>query len=320
MTSKKNNRNLLIGILIFLLLVNAFLLWNKINQDKKISAQAKENDELVISKAEIEKNYYEAMSELESLRTGNDSLNILIDQQQDELTNQRHSLLSMGKSNKELKSAISSMRSQNDGFIERINKLMEENTSLNVALAESEEQKGIIESKLVAEKERGEQLSGEVETLSEAKEKLEENEQKLVKKVNAASVILVDKVSVSGVKVRKSGKEVGKTKVGSIDKLEICFNATKNYATDVGKEVFHIRIVDPLGQTIAVESMGSGTMTDMTTGKQMRFTRSMSIDYDRSYKEYCAEWTPSNGISPGRYEAYVYNKGYLAGKGSAVFK
>lgn len=320
MTSKKNNRNILIGLLIFSLLMNAFLLWNKFNQDKKITTQSQVNEQLTISQAEIEKNYYEAMSELESLRTGNDSLNVLIDQQQDELTNQRHSLLKMTKDNKGLKGAIADMRSQNDGFIARINRLMQENADLNMALVESEQQKQEIQSQYVSEKQRGDKLSGEVETLSAAKEVLQKSEQRLTKKVNAASVIQVNKVSVNGIKLKGSGKEVERSRVGSINKLEICFNTSKNYVSEVGEELFHIRIVDPLGQTIAVESMGSGLITNAENGSQMRFTRSLSIDYDRTDKEYCAEWTPSNQLTPGRYEAYVYNKGYLAGKGSAVFK
>lgn len=320
MANRKNFITLSIIMIIALLLLNAYLLYNKYKQDEIIAKQQIENTQLVDSKTEIERNYYEAMSELESLRTGNDSLNILIDQQQDELTNIRHRLLKMGNNEKDLKSALSDMRDQNDGFIARINKLMEENQYLNQALSRSEQERSAVKSALNSELDKSESLQGQVEDLTARKDQLERKESQLQQKVTAAKVVQAAKVSMTGLKIRKSGKEVSRDRASNLDKIEVCFHTTKNYAADIGTETFYVRIINPLGETLAVESMGSGVLEGAVTGEAIRYTRKFETEYEQKDKEICLDWTPESGVSSGRYEVQIYNKGYLAGKGSAVFK
>ena len=62
MSRSKTTINIGIAVIVILLLINAFLLWNKVQQDKKIEAQSTENQELAMAKTELEKTYYDAMS------------------------------------------------------------------------------------------------------------------------------------------------------------------------------------------------------------------------------------------------------------------
>ncbi|HKK87297.1 MAG TPA: hypothetical protein VJ917_00520, partial [Saprospiraceae bacterium] len=121
-------------------------------------------------------------------------------------------------------------------------------------------------------------------------------------------------------KIRGSGKQVEKAKADKIELVEVCFNTTKNFATPKGKELFHVRIMNPEGQTLAVESTGSGTINDVVSGKKMRYTTSTTIDYQQENQQVCVDWKPNSALRAGRYEALIYNKGYLTGKGSTIFK
>jgi predicted nuclease with TOPRIM domain len=320
MSRNKTAINIGIAVIIVLLLINAFLLWNKFQQDKKIAEQQSVNTELTMAKTELEKTYYEAMSELEALRTGNDSLNVLINQQQDELTNQRQRILKLSKSESDLRASIKDMRDQNDGFIAQINQLVAENEELSFALNKSEQQRKVVTEKYQSELERGNELSGEVEDLSAAKEQLERKEQQLASKVNAASVVMTNKVSINGIKVKGSGKQVDKANANKVDLFEVCFTTTKNYAAAPGSEEFFIRILNPEGETMAVESMGSGMTKNLANGEDMRYTMKTELDYNQDNQQKCVEWTPPTDVRTGRYEALIYNKGYLSGKGSTILK
>ena len=320
MSRSKTTINIGIAVIVILLLINAFLLWNKVQQDKKIEAQSTENQELAMAKTELEKTYYEAMSELEAMRTGNDSLNVLINQQQDELTNQRQRILRMANTQKELRASMQDMKNQNETFIARINELMSENEELTMALDKSEMQRREVSEKYQEQLVRGDELTGEVEELEATKQQLKKKEEQLAAKVKAASVVKTNRVSINGLKVRGSGKQVEKAKADKVELLEVCFNTTKNFATPKGKELFHVRIMNPEGQTLAVESAGSGTITDVASGQQMRYTTTTTIDYQQDNQQVCVEWKPNSALRAGRYEALIYNKGYLTGKGSTIFK
>ncbi|HKK89085.1 MAG TPA: hypothetical protein VJ917_09560, partial [Saprospiraceae bacterium] len=163
MSRSRTTINIGIAVIIILLLINAFLLWNKVQQDKKIETQSTEKQELAMAKTELEKTYYEAMSELEAMRTGNDSLNVLINQQQDELTNQRQRILRMADTQKELRASMDEMKNQNESFIARINELMTENEELALALDKSEMQRTEVSQKYEEQLERGDELTGQVE-------------------------------------------------------------------------------------------------------------------------------------------------------------
>ena len=320
MSRSRTTINIGIAVIIILLLINAFLLWNKVQQDKKIETQSTEKQELAMAKTELEKTYYEAMSELEAMRTGNDSLNVLINQQQDELTNQRQRILRMADTQKELRASMDEMKNQNESFIARINELMTENEELALALDKSEMQRTEVSQKYEEQLERGDELTGQVEGLEATKEQLRKKEEQRAAKVKAASVVKTNRVSINGLKIRGSGKQVEKAKADKIELVEVCFNTTKNFATPKGKELFHVRIMNPEGQTLAVESTGSGTINDVVSGKKMRYTTSTTIDYQQENQQVCVDWKPNSALRAGRYEALIYNKGYLTGKGSTIFK
>ncbi|MEL6863869.1 MAG: hypothetical protein AAFP19_05595, partial [Bacteroidota bacterium] len=142
----------------------------------------------------------------------------------------------------------------------------------------------------------------------------------LAKKVNIASVVKVDNLNVSGEKIRKNGKPVKKKSAKSVDRLKICFNATSNQVVESGNEQFFVRIINPLGETLAVEDLGSGVMTNAASNEEIRYTQVKELDYGNDEVNACMFWEPNTSFQKGTYEVEIYNKGYLAGKGSFTLK
>ena len=111
-------------VIVALLGVTAFLLYNNYNQDMVIDTQKTELLETEQLKAELEKQYYESLSELEEMRGSNEELNALIDQQKAQLAEQKDKIarsIRSGKSTKQeltdARSQIAQMKVQLDGYI-----------------------------------------------------------------------------------------------------------------------------------------------------------------------------------------------------------
>ena len=106
----------------------------------------------------------------------------------------------------------------------------------------------------------------------------------------------------------------------NVEYLKICFNTTANEIADQGMEQFYVRIINPIGETLAVEDLGSGITTNNRTGEEIRYTKVKELDYSNEEMSACFHWQPNTPFTKGTYDIEVYNKGYLAGAGSVTLK
>ncbi|NNE28094.1 MAG: hypothetical protein HKN16_00555 [Saprospiraceae bacterium] len=330
MTDSKDSRQKFIAaaavLFIALLGINAYLLYNKVQQDNTIETQTMEIDEAERLKVELEKNYYESLSELESMKTGNQELNVLIDAQKSELEEQRNrirSLINSGnRSKKELTEArdqIAGIRSQLDGYVGEVNKLKGEIETLTEANTELTTANQNLSMDLSSQKTVNDELTTAKAALVSEKEDLITEKSKLSKVVTKASVIKVGEVSASAWRVRKSGKPAKTKSAGKTDRIKVCFTTTANEVANAGNERFYIRVLSPLGQTLAVENLGSGIMTTANM-EEIRFTQAKDLPYENNSLVGCFLWEPNLAFSSGKYAIEVYNKGHLAGSGDFLLK
>jgi hypothetical protein len=310
-------------VLILLLGVNAWLIWNKMKQDKTIKEQKVELDDLSTAKLELEKGYYEALAELEEQRGENTNLNTMIDEQKEELTNQKRKIDQMIRENRDLKSVreeLNNMKALASSYMAEIDKLKNENlqlTQTNVVL-----QKEVTREKAVSDS-----LGMQTEVLSVAKQELESVAQELEsektfleKKVTKASAILTNNISVQGYKVSEKGRESKTNRAAKINLLRSCFENKENQLVMSGDETFYLRIVSPMGETLAVEDQGSGVLVNEETDKRVRYTKAKTFPLDGSKMVNCIDWTISNPLGTGEYSLEIYNKGYLVGSSSFELK
>src|SRR5258706_8244859 len=115
--------------IIALLGLSAFLIYTKINQDKLIKGQSSELIEETKVKAELEKQYYQSLSDLEEMRSNNSELNAMIETQKTELKSQKDRISSMITTSKDLAKAREEILKLKEYVVE-VEKLRKQNPAL----------------------------------------------------------------------------------------------------------------------------------------------------------------------------------------------
>lgn len=322
-----NNKQRLIAIaavvVVALLVVNGILLYNKFTQDKKISEQTTELEEQEKLKAELEKQYFEALSELEEMRTDNEELNLMIEEQQAELKDSKDRIQKLIANEGDLKRArneLRSLRQQVDQYLVEIKTLKEENQLLADQNTQLSEDNTMLSSDLDQQRSANQELSQARAELVSANSELENQNRNLSSTVTMASVVKVNGINVDGMKNKGNGKSTKEKRAKNVDHLKICFNTTVNEITTPGQEEFYIRIISPTGETLAIEELGSGILTNSSTNEQIRYTQIKDYNYSNDATQLCALWEPGTTFPEGNYDIEIYNKGHLAGAGSFELK
>ncbi|MBP8239751.1 MAG: hypothetical protein KAX50_07310 [Saprospiraceae bacterium] len=321
-----NSRQRLIAItavvIVVLLGVIAFLLVNKFKQDRQSTELTTQLSESETLKAELEKQYYDALSQLEEMKGSNTELNARIETQMEELASQKAKidqlLVNKGSLDK-ARSELKKLNGQVEQYLAEINQLRQENMALGDQNRMLSQEKDSLSGNLEAQRMTNQELASAKEALASEKARVEQERTVLAKKVDRASMISVQGLEVTGLKSKEGGKSVKKNYADNIDQLQVCFNTTANDVAENGKETYYIRIISPLGETLAVEGLGSGAFT-AADNDQIRYTMSKEFNYSGTPQKMCSVWSPGQPFSKGKYEVEVYNKGYLAGKGSVVLK
>ncbi len=303
-------------VVVALLIVNAILLFNKFKQDKQLTQQEIELQEAEQLRQQLDEQYNEAISELENMRGENEELNALIEQQQAELAEQKAEIDKLIRNGRDLRKAraqIKKLNAQIEQYIAEVETLRAENEQLK-------QEKEMLSSDLEMQRQTNEQLNQERAKLVSEKDQLATKTKQLSETVTYASVIRTDNVEVTGYMLKSKGKKAKKKAAKNVDQLEICFQTIVNEIAKPGRELYYIRIIDPLGQTLAIDELGSGVLTNRTNGEKIRYTTTKEFDYSQDQTQLCVAWEPSTPFQPGTYEVEIYNKGYLAGSGTFTLK
>jgi hypothetical protein len=306
----------LIGIIIYLFNNKQTLLVE--NQQVKT-----ELDETIQLKAELEEQYEVALADLESLRGENEALNQLIDNQKLEITGQKNRILSLLKRSNALdkaKSEIGKLNEQSAFFKEERERWALEKESL---LAEKNRQDSInqtLNSRLDESKQTNEYLTSVTRDLTLEKSKLENEKSNLAKKVDKASMIKTDKISVKTLQKKENGKNVSRKNADNVNLLEICFLPLPNAAASGDGEKFKVRVISPNGETLSL-GKGISVFNQPESGDEIQYTfETREIQGIDGSQNACFNWEPSRTLPAGTYKLEVYNKGYLAGSTSFSLK
>lgn len=317
--NKPNQNFIAIAAVIGVLLLGiiGYFAYQNMQKSRQLETTMTDLDETKKLKDELETQYNQALADLEAQKTSNQELNAIIDQQKAELEQQKNKISGLLKNKGSLDKArveIDNLKSQVSQYMAQLDKLKSENEALageNATLATEKEQLAAdLQSK-----------SAENEELSTTKAKLVSEKEALSEKVNVASVIKMKSISAVGQKVKGSGKVKDENSAKQVEQIKVCFTTVENEVAKAGAEKFFVRIINPLGETLAIEDMGSGMLTNKKTGEEVRYTKMEEIDYDNAEAQSCIVWAPTNAsFMKGEYKIEVYNKGFLAGTSKLSLK
>lgn len=314
---------ILIVVIIALLAGFGYMWKTKSDLQTDLTSTSEKLDETEQLKLQLNTQYYESLNELESMRGSNAELNALIDSQKAELTANKERIDVLMKDKKNLSAArkeIASLKSATVNYVAEINKLKEENgllTEANTSL--SSENQGLQQTVADVSASNSELSTARAQLMSE-KESLMGERQVLTEKVTMASSVKVTNISANGLRLKDSGKTVRKKYAKNVDLLNICFETAANQIVQPGSEDFFVRIINPLGETLSVEEMGSGVLVNALTKEQVKYTKSVEHAYANGVGEVCVTWDAPQTLAKGDYGVQVYNKNYLAGEGKFTLK
>jgi predicted nuclease with TOPRIM domain len=323
MTTKSNFNAWAIVAIIGLLGLNAYQWFNNSQLKTQNTQQHTKLDELEKVSAELEQDYNVALENLEELRGDNKELNSLIDAQKLELQSQKAKINDLIWTKRELSKAKDELANLNTlaaQYVEQLNKLKEENSQLAASNTQLSTQNQELTTTVQTVTKEREDLAQARTILASEKENLAKTNSELSTKVDMANAIKINFIEVKGYDVKDDGKLKEKSKAKDIEMLRVCFVTETNMVTPAGNKTFMIRLINPQGETIAVENKGSGVLTNKLDNTQVRYTTSGEIKYENKDTNACIDWTLDEKLTKGNYAVELYNNSFMVGKGQFVLK
>ena len=329
--SSGSKRPYFIALIILLLLVNGILFYNnqslkkerqetvQLLEDEKLELQTQYND--ILQELEV---YAQESVESDSAMT---EMQAMIEQQKSEIQRLLTGSRSSQRELKEARELIESLRFNTQNYKERADQLAFENQELNKKVTSL---KGDVQEKtrkisdlegqkvtLEAEKVR---ISEEKTVVEEAKKVVEEEKEVLAGQVKRASVLQASNVSMQGVRYKKNGKEVETNNYKKVEKIKVCLDLMSNAVAKAGEKEVILRILNPKGEVLAVQSLGSGILESPEYETPIQFTTSHLVQYDNKQKNICLFWEHNAQLAPGIYTGEVYHEGYKIGQSELELK
>lgn len=305
-----------IGLGVLMLLAVAWLTYTSINTTRELEQKVAELQEAERLQSELESQYFEALTELDNMKGENADINNMIEQQKQELEEQKQQIDRLLRDKRKLdvaRSEIADLKNRIATYVAEIEQLTLEQEQLKQNNEQLQSENAALASHL-------ELQSNENQQLRDYQTKLVSEKEDLTKSVRLGSVIKVKDISVTGLKVGKNGKEAERRSAKRVDQLKVCFTTLENDIVDPGTETFYIRIINPKGETLAIDDLGAGVLEDTATGKEVRFSQAQEHEYANEETQLCFNWEPGLPLQSGQYDVEIYNKGYLAGKSTFELK
>lgn len=322
-SSNQNVKALVIIAILGLFGLNVYQFVNNSNLQKDNLAKENELVQLEDAKAKLDKDYQQAISDLNDMKTNNEELNKVIDTQKEELRIQKDKISGLLRDSKNLSIArkeMDAMKTKTQQYIAEINRLKSENEQLTEQNTSLQKDKESLTQDLQSKSSENQKLNEAKANLSAENENINKEKDQLSRRYNRATAIQVSKVDAEAYQEREGKKPKGVSKAAETDFLEICFKTGVNKNTEAGSEKFHIRIISPTGETQSIESEGSGVIRNDINGEMIKFSTMVTTPYANDEKKICGKFKNPGGFSPGVFQIEVFNKGYLVGTGTKKLK
>jgi len=138
--------------------------------------------------------------------------------------------------------------------------------------------------------------------------------------LNVGSTLMASNFSIIGIDEKSSGKEKATSTAKRVDKLRISFDLNENMIAKSGTKEIFVCITAPDGTPVAVEALGSGTFSTRD-GQQKFFTQRLNVDYTQNKKQTVSfDWKQNTNFNTGNYKIEVFNNGFKVGEASRPLK
>lgn len=306
--TQKNSkgRGLLIGLVVFLALVNiGLLIFGTLKNDKQQTIILQKEEEII-----------DLRGEFDSLRTE-------FEQRVQEIASLGGDTTRMGEKMRELE--VLSFKYQKDAKSARAGykKMIEEIGALKLMLTQKDEEIALL-------KQANDQLNAENTVLKEEKVKLSQSvsdltsqKKELDQKVEIASKLRAENFKLAA--ITKSNKEritKSKTQVEfkakDLDRLKVGFNIADNKVAPQGTKTLFFRVLEPEGSVLYDLSSGSGTFS--LDGVDVYYTAKQDILFDNKRPQVEFLYKKGTDYKKGKHTVEIYSEGALMGTSQFIVK
>ena len=288
-TEKKDNR--LVWILAILLLIsvvgNLYLLNRSTTAEKQVVEERAQVDSLNSFKVALENDFQAMTFELDQFKGKNIQLDSLLEKANGDIAKQKQKIDFLIKENKDidlLKRQLAEMKAIRDGYRQQIDQLIKENKELRFANIN---------------------LTQEVDNLNKTT-------QDLSQKVELASVLKAESISVKTLREKSKGRMEETEKAKRVSRITTTFVVAENKVAPKGDREIVLRIIKPDGYALTDPNNASGTFVK-EDGRSSEFTLRKSIQYNNNREEVIFDWDQLEELKSGLYVSEIYLDGKLMG-------
>lgn len=288
MANKKNTLQIIVGSILVLLLIGVTVL---------LISEKKTNSELVqefdLEKEDLENQYTDFAKQYDELKltVSNDSLSVLLEQEQLKTQRLLEELRTVKSSNateiRRLKNELATLRKVMIGYINQIDSLSKLNAQQKEVIAD------------VTRKYND--ASRQISNLSEEKNTLN-------KKVSLAAQL--DATNINIQPTNKRGKVAKKVK--DVVKFKINFTIVKNITAENGERTLYIRITKPDNDVLTKSSSN----TFPYENRNLVYSIKKYIEYNGEEQNVTVYWDVEEYLYAGAYRVDIFSDGTLIGSQS----
>jgi hypothetical protein len=297
---RRDSKNLIIGLLaVGILGTWGYFLWDKNNNDQKMTQLQSQYVAVDSSKNELQKSFDASLARLDSLTGYNNELegkltdrNSEIGKLKSQINGIRRKQKITAAEKKQAEELISQLNDKIGGLEEEVARLTQENQTLTTEKAA---------------------VTVERDTYRSQRDTLETVKKGLEDKVSIASTLNAYGITITPINER-NGKEKVTTKAKKVDKLVIAFDVDNRIA-ETGQTEIYVSIIGPDGLPVNVQSLGSGTFTTKDEGEKP-FTARIPVDIEAGKKKHVEfAWKQDQDFKRGNYKISIYHNGFKIGEG-----
>lgn len=167
---------------------------------------------------------------------------------------------------------------------------------------------------------KNDSLTFEVDTLNIQKEELTGSLERETQRADQneelmRSTFSVSNYEITGIKVRKSGKEVERDKAKRIDKMRVTFDLDPNPYAETGEKEIFISIYKPDGELGVFKDASAGEIETWGTG-MVKYSDKVKFDYTKGSKQNISFDWDEYDFPQGMYKIDLYQNGFKIGSKS----
>jgi hypothetical protein len=279
-------------VLVILLSIAVIILGYKFfTKSNQLGQTTEEKAILEDVKSDLEKQLRDMIVEYDSLKTTNDSVNGLLDNEQGKIKNLLRMQATDAEKIRKYQGELETLRKVMRSYIVQIDSLNTRNRELTTENVQVKEQLTTVETKNV-------ELSKEREIL---------NTQVQLAKVLSAKNIMATPLN-------KSDRE--NSKMSKVAKVKVCFTIRENSVSEAGTKDIYMRIIRP--DEVVLPS-GSGE-TFAFNGEQVIFSAKRQLEYENKDIDMCIFWDKNADLIAGNYTVILYAENYEIGSATFTLK